>query len=540
MNPSQSSISSSGEQRGAIPRAIPTNEIRAALANRRFFWTVEFIPSAQKNFRADLTSLEEIASAVRDTSDIAGFSITDRVISDRDPDPVAAAAHLLARTGKQPLIHFSGKGRELDDLRGVLKRIDDNGLENLLIISGDRLKEEPKEGRPRYLESVPAIHAARQSNPALLLAGAFNPFKYREEDAMAQYLKLGKKMRAGADVIITQIGFDPIKYEEAIYWINARTRGIPLVANLMPISAARARYVRTNQLPGVTITDSFLALLEAEERLMPDKGASRGLRRLALQILGVRYLGYAGVQLTGVHSQARLRALGNEVDLLAQVCADRMTWQKAWDESLTMPEGGRANVVPKNTPWYLVDGPKTSAKAKEIAKNAFMTWVHDIMFDGKIVAPLIARVIGGVRRHSMADRLLARVELNVKAPLFGCETCGICRLAATQYVCPETCPKGLANGACGGTSDNLCEFRDRECIHSVRYRIARATGHLEDMDAWIVPAVLPEIRNTSSWPAYFRGERAKMEPAKPRADLPGVNGRADNVLASSPEPRPFA
>jgi methylenetetrahydrofolate reductase (NADPH) len=41
-----------------------------------------------------------------------------------------------------------------------------------------------------------------------MIAAALNPFKYREQEAMAQYLKLGKKVAAGADFIVTQIGFD--------------------------------------------------------------------------------------------------------------------------------------------------------------------------------------------------------------------------------------------------------------------------------------------------------------------------------------------
>lgn len=77
-------------------------------------------------------------------------------------------------------------------------------LENLLLLSGDKLKDPPVDRRPRYLESVPAIRAARQAMPDLTIAAALNPFKYREEEAMAQYLKLGKKVAVGADFIVTQ------------------------------------------------------------------------------------------------------------------------------------------------------------------------------------------------------------------------------------------------------------------------------------------------------------------------------------------------
>ena len=65
---------------------------------------------------------------------------------------------------------------------------------NLLILTGDKLKEVNRFGKDRYFESVPAIQLVKKINPALNIAVAFNPFKYREEDCMAQYFKLEKKL----------------------------------------------------------------------------------------------------------------------------------------------------------------------------------------------------------------------------------------------------------------------------------------------------------------------------------------------------------
>lgn len=494
-------------------RELPkvTNALKEAIHEGRFFWTIEFIPSVDKVLHDALHKLGGVAEMMRQEPELVGFSVTDRVVSDRDPEPVAPAARLLAASCKQPLVHFSGKGRDIADLHSFLEQLEVHKLENMLCLSGDRLREEKRGERARYLESVPAIQAAKQARPELQIAAALNPFKYREEDAMAQYLKLGKKVGAGADFIITQIGFDMYKYEEALFWVDTRNYRVPLVANLLPMSAVRARYLRAHQLAGVTVTDSFLALLEAEERLMPDKGASRVLRRLALQILGVRFYGYSGVQLTGIHSVEKLDALQSELAMLSELCSDRITWNRTWDEALTLPEGGRANPAPSNSPWYLVNRRTKHAQVPERIKYRVMDGVHDFVFDRGLAARMLGPVFVPIARHSKADRVFERVERAVKAPLFGCDTCGMCRLAATQYVCPETCPKGLANGPCGGTTENLCEFRDRECIHSAKYRIANDMGVPEQLEKWLIPAVPANIRGTSSWPPHFRGEGPKVE-----------------------------
>lgn len=502
------------------------NLLAVTLAARRFFWSLEFIPSVDRVLRDELAKLGGIATVMREHPMLATFAVTDRVVSERDPEPIAAAASLLDATGKQPVVHFSGKGREMSDLQRTVERMSENGLSNLLLLTGDRLKAEPATGRARYLESVPAVQAVRLWQPDWLLAVAFNPFKYCQEDAMAQYLKLSKKMAAGANLVITQIGFDPLKYEEAQQWLNARHRGVPVVANVLPLTAARARYMRAHKLAGITITDSFMSLLEAESERLPAKGASRVLRRLALQIVGVRHVGYAGVQITGLHTPEKLDELEAAVARASADCPDTLTWREAWDEVMTGPEGQRADLAPPKARWYL---PSETLRARPLGRQIaalpgaraslprrmryrVMRGVHATLFgDGPLARAFGAALGATVPERGVRARLLERFEYAVKHPLVGCETCGMCRLAATQYVCPETCPKGLANGPCGGTTENRCEFGDRECIHSVKYRIAKDAGVVEELEQLLIPAVPRERRHTSSWPAHFQGRGPVIE-----------------------------
>lgn len=493
--------------------AACANILRTRLEAGTFFWMQEFVPSVDKVLREELVVIAPLVAKVRDDAAFAGFSIADRVHSDRDPDPVAAATQLAQRSAKQPLVHWSGKGRDISDLQRSIARMHDMELENLLLLSGDKLREPPAGSRARYLESVPAVDLVKRTSPDLLVAVALNPFKYREEDGMAQYLKLGKKVGAGADYVITQIGFDHLKHEEAREWVMRRNYQVPLVANLMPLLARSARYMRKHQLAGVTITDAFLALLEEEEKL-PDRGVGRAMRRLALQAIGVRFHGYAGLQLTGIHTLAQLTHLRAQLRDMEQLCSDETTWRKAWHECMTFPLGGVVDAAPAR-PWYLGQESKQSpvhAALGQRLKYGAMTHVHDQLFGTGLASWLLAKAMRPIDpRHGRLDHLAEGFERLVKAPLFGCETCGMCRLEATQYVCPETCPKGLANGPCGGTAENLCEFRDRECIHSVKYRIAKDAGVLDQLEIWLIPAVPKEIRHTSSYPPHFRGEGMQVK-----------------------------
>ncbi len=62
-------------------------------------------------------------------------------------------------------------------------------------------------------------------------------------------------------------------------------------------------------------------------------------------------------------------------------------------------------------------------------------------------------------------RVLAKIELAWKGPLFGCRMCGNCLLSETALICPMECPKGLRNGPCGGSTPEKCYVDEsRPCI----------------------------------------------------------------------------
>ena len=486
------------------------NTIQTRLNAKEFFWTLEFVPSHDKALQDELDKLAPVFSLVEQSPMIAGFAVADRVVSDKDPDPIEAASQILLRTHQQPIVHFSGKGREGIDLIHTIERMAEAKLQNILILSGDKLKEPNLSVRDRYLESVPAVILARKINPQLCIAVAFNPFKYREEESMAQYFKLEKKLGAGADYAITQIGFDHQKYEELASWKKTNGIAAPIVANLMMLRAQSARYMRKHQLAGITITDSFLNLLEIEE-LLPDKGVDKAFNRLALQMLGLKYLGYAGIQLTGLHTSSSVSQLELKLAQLEVLYPNYTVWHTAWEDCMKLPNGEFIEVTP-SLAWYQSDLALARATKREQFKFTFMKAIHQLLFVKGPISSLLSFVSRSVGdRHSRAGMILEKFERLVKAPLLGCETCGNCRLEFTQYICPETCPKGLANGPCGGTANNVCEFGDRECIHSVKYRIAKNAHDLDSLRLNLIPEIPEEIRHTSSYPAYFSGKGIQIK-----------------------------
>ncbi|MBI5944403.1 MAG: methylenetetrahydrofolate reductase C-terminal domain-containing protein [Chloroflexi bacterium] len=103
------------------------------------------------------------------------------------------------------------------------------------------------------------------------------------------------------------------------------------------------------------------------------------------------------------------------------------------------------------------------------------------------------------KRVPFKKRALAKIELAVKGPLFGCRMCGNCLLQETAFICPMECPKGLRNGPCGGSTPEKCYVDEsRPCIwykiYERSFKLGREALLLEvlppmdwdkaGMDAW--------------------------------------------------------
>lgn len=103
------------------------------------------------------------------------------------------------------------------------------------------------------------------------------------------------------------------------------------------------------------------------------------------------------------------------------------------------------------------------------------------------------------KHQPFKKRLLAKIELAIKGPLFGCRMCGNCLLAETALICPMECPKGLRNGPCGGSTPEKCYVDEsRPCIWYKIYDRAFKLGR----EAYLLEVLPPmdwEKAGNDSW-----------------------------------------
>jgi methylenetetrahydrofolate reductase (NADPH) len=462
------------------------NPLRDALTVGKFCYVVELVASRLTRE----ARLLEVASQLATVPGVVAGSITSYAGGAMGHDPIRVGTAARAR-GLVPNIHVTCVNRDRANLKHMLEDLHGLGIENVLALTGDYPKDAASAGAtPTFefdsVQLIRLIQEMRQSGMHFWISAAVSPFKYTEADCTYQHLKLEKKIAAGADYAITQLGFDVRKFRELKRYLDERSLRTPVLGNVYVLSGKAAEKMAKGEPPGCWVSAELVEKIHQEIR-GPDIGLAARLERAARMVAILRGLGYAGAYLGGDHRADRVRWIIKRSETLAA------NWEEFAEEFAYSPKGG----------FFLYATPRAEPK-----KRAFVPRVLDALGktfpmnrDGNLRQTLAA-IFRWVDKRPLAAKTLERTEFVIKSPLFGCQACGNCVLGSMEYVCPQTCPKNLRNGPCGGTSLGRCEVVDKPCIWVEVYDRAKAANRLADLRAYIPPRN-PLLQGTSSWINYF-------------------------------------
>jgi len=487
------------------------NPLAAALAEGRFCYVIELVASAlTREWR-----VLEVAARLARVPQVAAGSITSYAGGALGHDPLRVGTAARAR-GLTPNVHLTCVSQDRAGLRKTLEDMHALGVHNVFALTGDY----PRAGGPDTTSRPPAVFDLDSVQLVRMItdmkargmpfhtAVAVSPFKYVEADCMYQYLKLEKKIAAGADVAITQVGWDAAKFVELRDYLRERGLHVPLLGNVYVLGPKAAEKMATGQPPGCWVSPELLAAVKAESAA-PDGGLRARLERAAATVAILRGLGYAGAYIGGTHDADAIAWIIRRAETLAprwQELAAQLAYGRAGGFYLygpAAPDGHRPE--PRSSP------PRTIIPRVLDAMGQALPVTRDTWLRRRLRA-----VAAWAERHPAVATAVERAEMAVKQPVFGCQACGNCVLGHLEYVCPETCPKHMRNGPCGGTDMGHCEVVDQACIWVEVYERARAQSRLGDLRTYVPP---PDrsLQGSSSWINYFleRDSRPGREPRGP-------------------------
>jgi methylenetetrahydrofolate reductase (NADPH) len=391
------------------------------------------------------------------------------------------------------------------------------GMKNILALTGDYSgKGFGGQGAPVFdLDSVQLQILLDLISERIVAAGdpdpfftgcAVSPFKSTEAEGFAQYAKLCRKTAAGAQFVITQLGYDARKFLELRQIMAYAGLDLPVLGSVYLLTPKVATIMNQGRVPGAVVPDVLLAQVKREWK---DKAEGRRLAIERAAQLGalLKGMGYRGMHLGGVHKS--FATVGRILDRMAEIEAD---WQSFWPNfDYPQPGGFYAFGSDRRT---IEAGPPRFGRAVahlsfwERLRYSALQHSHDLFFTTHSpLNPLNKAVARCLDQWRSGGALLHLTEDALKKMILRCRRCGDCAISHVAFLCPESgCPKHMRNGACGGSLDGRCEvYADRDCVWVRAHRRLAQNGRTEEIQRGCVPPRMWELDRTSSWLNFHLG-----------------------------------
>ncbi len=451
--------------------------------------------------------------------DFAGIMLPQNPGGVSNLDPADVLALLESRQlldGIECTPHMSCKDHNRVSLASALAGYSQRGIRSILALTGDKplaakgVFELESLGLLRLIAAINREKLLKTTGSALsmedqIFAGAaVSPFKYTEPSLMQQYFKMEKKVACGARFLVTQVGWDWKKSLELKLYLEERGIETPVLGNVffLTTTTAAPRLMNNGTLPGCYVSDALLARLKAES-------FDDHIERAAQQTAMYRDLGYAGVDIGGVHNyESFLRILRRAAEIGA-------SW-RAFENNLLWPPPA---------PFYLYDSDGAHTATPPGKKTMHQRWfdfMHRAVLDPEHAGfrgfKATMRIAGAAGKpDGLAGRALFAVERAVKHAAFQCEECGDCYLPENFGYCTlGGCAKGLANAPCGDAKpDGTCGNAEGvPCRGEQIYLAAKARSDgVQKLRSTVNRPRLAELEHSSSILNYLFGKDHTMKNA---------------------------
>jgi methylenetetrahydrofolate reductase (NADPH) len=237
-------------------------KIHDILQQRKPTVSFEFFPPKDEKSAAALTDtlsqLRELRPSFTSCTYGAGGSTRAKTLE--------ITLKIKEQIGLETMAHFTCVGQRLTEIDLILESFARRGIENILVLRGDRPvgQPEPAEGWfPDFQNAVHLIrHLREKFGNTFSLGCAGYPEKHPEApDFNTDLQRLKDKVDAGADFIITQLYFDNAKFFRFVDVARATGIQVPIIAGIMPVTNV-VQTKKFTSMCGASIPSPLLADLD--------------------------------------------------------------------------------------------------------------------------------------------------------------------------------------------------------------------------------------------------------------------------------------
>ncbi|MBC5825949.1 MAG: methylenetetrahydrofolate reductase [NAD(P)H] [Candidatus Eremiobacteraeota bacterium] len=279
--------------------------IEGILAARKPCFSFEFFPPQTD---AAMEALLQTAASLR-ALDPAFVSVTYGAGGSTRRRTLEAVTSMKRDLGLEAMAHLTCVGADAQELRAILARICEAGIENVLALRGDPPRDQPQfQPSPGGLAHASDLVRLVRSEFGLCVGGACHPEKHLEApDFYTDLRHLREKVESGARFLITQLFLDNEYYFSFVE--RARRAGIdvPIIPGIMPITNA-SQIARFTEMCGASIPARLLAELDARAG-QPEAISDFGVAYATLQCVDLLARGVPAIHFYTLNKSPATRAV---------------------------------------------------------------------------------------------------------------------------------------------------------------------------------------------------------------------------------------
>ncbi len=195
--------------------------------------------------------------------------------------------------GIEPLAHLSCVNLSRSEVLGVLKQLEEAGVENVLALRGDRdPSRTPKEDFHYACELIKLV----RENSEMGIAAACYPETHPEALSPEEDLRhLKEKVEAGATHLISQLFFDNHDFIDFLYRVRSAGIEVPVEAGIMPV-VNKKQVERMVSLCGASLPKKFAKMMNRYGN-DPEAMYDAGMAYASEQIIDLVSSGVQGIHL---------------------------------------------------------------------------------------------------------------------------------------------------------------------------------------------------------------------------------------------------
>lgn len=192
------------------------------------------------------------------------------------------ASAIKHKYGIESAAHLTCVNSTREEVSEVLRRLHDNGVENILALRGDIVPDVPPKEEFKHASQL--ITFIKESPYEFGISGACYPEGHLDSKTQVEdILNLKKKVEAGAEHLISQLFFDNELFYDFLDKVRIAGIEVPVEAGIMPV-VNKKQIERMVSLCGASLPRKFTKMMsryENKPEAMRDAGIAYAVNQIA-------------------------------------------------------------------------------------------------------------------------------------------------------------------------------------------------------------------------------------------------------------------